>query len=265
MYKIEEKIIENFNNALKYNLLNESSVVEIKNIDFNNLNATVYVDQISVGKVFSYFEDIKLLENECLYFLPSLNYFNLCKRESIDIFLEKTSNIFKSILLSFDVENINDESIWNLKNEVTNFNFNFREIFRSFKINFGSNTFKFNELGRLTYKLVKKDDRFIVEEDFSFTISNLLSLDDVFKKFSCMGLFSLTAIKNNEDFYFFDSGDKLIKKINLNNSNETEILKTVEFILFYYLANKVNIDIKDISNFQNNIKEYKDLIKIALI
>lgn len=265
MNYITENIITNFIGALKCTLLNYSSTAEIKEIDHNNINANVYLNGMSIGSIVSYYEDIQLSENEYLYFLPSVNYFKICKLDSINLFLEKTSNIFKSILLSFDVENRDDELVWKTKNDVFDFNFNFKDIYRTFKINVGSNIFKFHERGRLTYKLIKKDNDFIIAEDFSFIISNGINSDCFFENFSFPELFNIAAVKNNEEFSFFDSNDECIKKIDLNIHSEKEILETVKFIIFYYLSGKVNIDIPDEFEFKNNIDNYKNLIKIALI
>lgn len=260
--KIKPETIEIFKVAFKKRLINQDAVVDVTNLEHGDTQAVITVDNFRVGKIISYFSNISLPDNSYLYFFPDYSFFDFCKMESVNQFLDYSSQVLKNTLITLGVLKQHNEAP---EKVLLDYRFDLQPEDKDFYGTLCSETICFYERGNIVYQMINDDGEIKIIDDFKYSIHNhTMNIMDM-KKFS--NLLSIILVKEDDSYCLCD--DSTSTTIYSIEFCETDSLPDITYfadILFYYaVMMDIDMECPFFEDYLNNLEEYKKLIEMTAI
>lgn len=259
---IKQEIIDIFVPAFRKRLINQDAAVTVTGFQHGDTQAIVNIDNVRVGKIITYFQNITFADGMYLYFFPDYSFFDYCNMDSLAQFLNHSSQLLKNTLVTLNVLKETDKTP---QKGLLDFRFDLQDNGKQFYGTLCSETICFNESGRLVYRLIQDDDEFKIIDDFKYSIhNNTLDFFDI-KRFS--NLLSVIIIKEDDAYCIRDnSTTTIIYSLEFSENEPLPNIKNFADIVFYYAVMlETNMECPLFDDYLNNIDEYKKIVEMSVI
>lgn len=258
---ITPELINVFIASFRKKIVNEDANVTVADLELGGTRASVKVDNIRVGKIISYFSNIDFSQETYLYFFPDYSYFEYCKMDSVQQFLDYSSQFLTNTLVTLKV--IDEKTEVPMK-KILDYRFDLQFEERSFIGHFCSYETSFNESGRIIYRLVKENDYFKMVDDFKYSINNnTIDIFDI-KKYS--NLFSILLVKDDDMYRLSDDACTSIYSFEFSESESLPDIQYFADIIFYYAVMiETGMDCPPFEEYLSNLNDYKKIVEMSII
>lgn len=259
VYDKIDVFIEAMNNKLK----NKKNRVSVNFIKFEDTRAEVFINDIFMGKIVSYYEDIKIPDDILLYFHPEFAFFRYIDMAEIDFFIKHSNELLNCYhqeaqsLSPFKVKNIFDYN-WDHS----------RQLKQLFSGHFNLKSKKYFECSRITFSLIKVGDNVKLVDDFRMFVGDPASPlpSSVPQHLTPIKPYSISFSKF-DNLYSFKHADKdPVYVVDFENHADVPNLSTfVTIVKNYSCMRQHHIELPAFEDFLNNLDDYKKIIQMSII
>ena len=261
---------DSFISALEKRLNNEDLIVSVDLIKFEDTRANVLINDIVVGIIVSYYENIEIPDGVLLYFVPNIIFFKFIDMENVEYFINLSNQFMGSYIKNIDIKD-NVKKPAAKKFEDFDFDLSSSKI-TNFSGLFSNRKIECAENSRFVFNLVEDGDSFKLIDDFKMSITNramtmfaILGIQD-YSIFESNRMFSASLSKNGETYSLNHECSDPLHSIRFTVNDPIPDMADYVSVIFYYSIMKThNLELPSIEEFVNKFDDYKQVIEMSLI